>query len=469
MGRKKKKTIENLKVHGIADRGKAVARTEEGQVVFLDHAVPGDIVDALILRKKKGFMQGVVTKMHKASTDRIKPRCTHFEDCGGCKWQDMTYDKQVYHKELQVKAAISKIARIQDPDIVLPIIGSKKTFYYRNKMEYSFSNARWLSKAEAESDETFEQMNALGFHPPGFYSKVVDITTCFLQDDQGNEIRNAIRAYGLEHNLSFYDSRAQKGFLRNFILRNTSTSEWMLIMIFGDNQPEEIEKMMNFLVERFPFLKSVFYIINLKKNDSIFDQEPIHFYGEEVIYEVLGELKYKISPKSFFQTNSEQAKVLYDKIVEFADLQSDDHVYDLYTGLGSIALYVAKYCKTVLGIEEIPVAIEDAKFNMKLNEVSNASFYTGDVKDILTPEFIEQHPKPDVIITDPPRAGMHADVINTLLKLEPKRIVYVSCNPATQARDIALLSEQFQVIKVQPVDMFPHTHHVESIAVLERK
>lgn len=468
MGRKKKKkTIEHLHVHGIADRGKAVARTEEGQVVFLDHAVPGDLVDALILRKKKGFLQGVVSKTHEYSPDRIKPLCAHFDDCGGCKWQDMSYDRQVYHKQLQVEAAISKIAKIKTPEVVKPIIGSAKTFYYRNKMEYSFSNARWLSKEKAASEKTFEKKGALGFHPPGFFSKVVDIETCFLQDDRGNQIRNVIRQYALENELSFYDTRAHEGLLRNFIIRNTSRDEWMFIMIFGRDDAESIEAFMNYVVSRFPFLTSVYYIINQKNNDSIFDQETIHFSGAEVIYEQLGEIKYKISPKSFFQTNSEQAKVLYDKIVEFASLKPDDDVYDLYTGLGSIALYIAKYCKSVLGIEEIPVAIEDAKFNMKLNDIKNADFYAGDVKDILIPEFIEQGPKPDVVITDPPRAGMHGDVIQTLLKVSAKRIVYVSCNPSTQARDIALLSEKYKLIKVQPVDMFPHTHHVESIALLE--
>ena len=466
---RKKKRADNIYVHGIAERGKAVGRLEDGQVIFLDHAVPGDTVDCVIIKRKKSFLQAKVLEVKESSTHRTKPFCKHFNDCGGCKWQDMTYGQQIAHKHKQVVAAISKLAKVETEGVIENIIGAKHLRYYRNKMEYSFSHHRWIGIEEAKEDVIIERTNALGFHPPGFYNKVVDIKACHLQDGRSNTIRNGIRAFSLKKDYSYYDTNTHTGLLRNMIVRNSSIDEWMLIMIFGEDKPDEIQEMMSFVKEEYSFLDSIYYIVNLKKNDTIFDQTLHHYEGQEYIHEILGDVKYKISPKSFFQTNSSQAKVLYDKILEYAKLKPTDHVYDLYTGLGSIALYVSKFCASVLGIEEIEMAIEDAHFNAKLNNIQNADFYAGDVKDVLTEEFIAKHPKPDVVITDPPRAGMHQNVVNTLLELKASRIVYVSCNPSTQARDIALLKEVYNLIKLTPVDMFPHTHHVESVALLELK
>ena len=468
MGRRKKKQIiTNLPIHGIAEKGKAVGRANDGQIIFLNHAVPGDIVDCVVTRKKKGYKQAVVTAVVEYSVDRMTPFCNHFDDCGGCKWQDFSYQKQLEHKEKEVRAAISKLAKINPDGILHPIVPAERTRYYRNKLEYSFSSARWKNKEEIATIDKIEDDRGLGFHPPGFYNKVVDVETCYLQDNRSNIIRNEIRRYSLEKNLTYYNINEHHGLLRNLIVRNTSIEQWMLIVVFGEDQPDEIESMMTFVKDSFPFLNSIYYVINQKMNDSIFDQDVIYYHGEKWIHEFLGEIKYKVSPKSFFQTNSLQAKILYDLVVEYAALKKEDNVYDLYTGLGSIALYIASYCKSVVGVEEIPMAIEDAKFNMELNGITNASFFAGDVKDVLTQEFINTHPKPDVIITDPPRAGMHGDVVNTILTLAPNRIIYVSCNPSTQARDIQKLAERYTLKKICPVDMFPHTHHVESVALLE--
>jgi len=466
---RKKKKADNVFVQGIADRGKAVGRLEDGQVIFLDHAVPGDTVNSIILKKKKSFLQAKVLEVTDPSIHRNQPFCEHFYDCGGCKWQDMTYGQQLIHKHKQVWSAIYKLAKIEPEGIIDNIIGSAHLRFYRNKMEYSFSKHRWIGIEEAKQEGEIKRTNALGFHPPGFYNKVVNVNACHLQDNKGNIIRNKIRDYTQQKNYSYYDTNVHEGLMRNMIIRNTSVNEWMLIMIFGSNQPDEIADMMQFVKKEFSFLNSIYYVINLKKNDTIFDQEMILYHGQEYIHEYLEDVKYKISPKSFFQTNSAQAKILYDKVVEYAQLKPSDHVYDLYTGLGSIALYISKYCASVVGIEEIEMAIEDAKFNSQLNDIDSASFYAGDVKDVLTESFIAKHPKPDVVITDPPRAGMHADVINTLLELKAQRIVYVSCNPSTQARDIELLKDIYELKKLTPVDMFPHTHHVESVALLELK
>jgi len=365
-----------------------------------------------------------------------------------------------------VRNSIVRIGK-QEGSVVLPIMGCAQTRYYRNKMEYSFSNKRWLSYTEIESEEKIDRGNALGFHAPGSFDKIVEITNCHLQDDFANTIRNTVREYAVGNSLTYWDPREHHGLLRNMIIRNTSIDEWMLIQIFGENDMEKIEPMMQFLQEKFPKIKSLNYVINLKRNDTIFDQEIINFAGTTTITEQLGKIKYKIGPKSFFQTNTMQAKKLYDTIVDFADFQGNEVVYDLYTGLGSIALYVSEFCKEVIGIEEVAPAIEDAKVNATLNASENTHFYAGDVKDVLTEEFIEKYPSVDIVITDPPRAGMHKNVVQTLLQIAAPKIVYVSCNPATQARDIELLSEKYRLLKVQPVDMFPHTHHVESIALLE--
>jgi len=403
---RKKKTISGLTVTGIADRGKAVARSAEGQVVFVDSAVPGDEVTALVLRKKKSFLQGKTMSVEKQSIHRSQPFCNHFNSCGGCKWQNLDYSIQLDEKESNVKSNIRKIAK-EDPEKVLPIIGAAQTRYYRNKMEYSFSSMRWLTEEEIKTEEQIEAGSALGFHAPGSFAKVVEIHTCHLQDDYANTIRNSIRTFAHAQSFSFYNPLKHTGLLRNMIIRNTSIGEWMLVMIFGQDSPSEIKTMMEFLKTSFSNLTSLYYVVNLKKNDTIYDQNTLLYAGKDHIVEQLGALKYQIG-------------------------------------------------------------IDDAHKNLEFNNVSNAQFYAGDVKDVLNSEFEEKHGKPDLVITDPPRAGMHKQVIQTLLQLEAPRIVYVSCNPATQARDIELLSEKYSLIKVQPVDMFPYTHHVESIALLER-
>ena len=380
----------------------------------------------------------------------------------------MTYEQQLTHKHKLVESSISKIAKINTENVLENIIGAAHLRFYRNKMEYSFSNQRWLGVHEIKEQKEISRSNALGFHPPGYFNKVVEIKACHLQDDRSNLIRNEIGAFCRSKNYSFYDTNTHQGLMRNMIVRNTSIDEWMLIMIFGENKPDAIEHTMAFIKGRFDFLDSIYYVINEKKNDSIFDQRMNLYSGKETIVEKLGDIQYKISPKSFFQTNSTQANVLYDKVVEYAALKSTDHVYDLYTGLGSIALYISKYCASVVGVEEVEMAIEDAKLNAELNQITNTSFYAGDVKDVLTESFINKHPKPDVIIIDPPRAGIHPEVIQTLLELNAPKIVYVSCNPSTQARDIAMLKDKYKLSEITPVDMFPHTHHVESVALLER-
>lgn len=465
MGRRKR-IVEEVTMTGIADRGKAVGRAPSGEVLFVEGAVPGDVVDVLVLRKKKSFGQGVVKQFRSYSEDRVTPFCQHFDDCGGCKWQHLQYDAQLKHKQQTVIDAMRKIAKVP-VDMIASIKGCAQTTEYRNKIEYSFSNKRWLTDAEVATGETITQSPALGFHPSGAFDKIIDIDKCYLQDDLSNVIRNTIRTYTQEHNISYYDARAHHGMMRNMILRNTTLGEWMLIMSFGEPQQEVIDRMMTFIAERFPQITSLHYVVNQKLNDTILDQDIKLFKGQPYIIEQLGNCKYKIGPKSFFQTNSLQAKVLYDVVKDYAQLNTEMNVYDLYTGLGSIALYLAESCDKIVGIEEVEPAIIDARTNASMNNIDNAIFYAGDCKDVLTDEFRKEHGKPDVVITDPPRAGMHKEVVQTLLSLESPRIVYVSCNPATQARDILLLSEKYRLTKMQPVDMFPHTHHIENVALLE--
>lgn len=462
---RKKKTVENVLITGVADRGKTVGRSADGQVLFVDGAVPGDVVDVLVLRKKKSFGQGIVKRFKSYSEDRIEPFCSHFGECGGCKWQNLNYKSQLKHKHQTVLDAMSKIGK-QDISIIEPILGSKETTYYRNKLEYSFSNKRWLTKEEVESGLPLKQSPALGFHRPGAFDKIVDVEKCYLQEDLSNEIRNFVRTYCLDREISFYDARAHVGMMRNLIVRSSSLGQWMVIVSYATRDEEMQTEMLHALTDKFPQITSLNYVINGKLNDTIMDQEIICFSGSDHIIEELGNIKYKISPKSFFQTNTSQAKVLYDKVVDFAGLTGKENVYDLYTGLGSIALYVAETAGHVVGIEEVEIAIEDARTNAKLNDIENVTFYAGDVKDILTDDFAEKHGKPDLVITDPPRAGMHSDVVRMLLTLEAPKMVYVSCNPATQARDLLLLSEKYVAHKMQPVDMFPHTHHIENIALL---
>jgi 23S rRNA (uracil1939-C5)-methyltransferase len=459
--------LENVTVTGIAAEGKAIVRHNDC-VIFIPFVVPGDVIDIQLTRKKNSYAEAKAVKFHALSPDRIQPVCRHFGVCGGCKWQHLSYPKQLFHKETQVVNALKRIGKIDIPE-VQPILGSAKTEYYRNKLEFTFSNKRWLTEEEIGSEEAFTQMDALGFHIPGLFDKVLNIDECWLQSPLSNEIRIAIKGFCLEHGYPFFDLRNQEGLMRNIIIRSTSTGELMLIVVFYRNDREEIENLLAYITKKFPQITSLLYIINGKANDTITDQTVLTYKGKEYIIEEMEGLKFKIGAKSFYQTNSEQAYVLYKVAREFAGLTGNELVYDLYTGTGTIANFVARNAAQVIGIEYVPEAIEDAKINSALNGLENLLFYAGDMKDILTPDFITEHGRPDVIITDPPRAGMHTDVIKSILFAAPQRIVYVSCNPATQARDLQLLDEAYKVERVQPVDMFPHTHHVENVVLLVRR
>lgn len=459
--------IENIPVHGIADRGKGVGRTAEGIAVFVEGAVPGDVVDVFVQKKKGGFIEGKVERLVTPSPDRTESFCQHFPLCGGCKWQNLDYEAQIRHKEQVVQDALRRIGKIEVGEF-LPIVGAPETVFYRNKLEFGFSNKRWILDGETVDPEgPVDSRYGLGFHKAGFFDKVIDIERCWLQADPSNALRNACREIALEQELAFYDLRRHQGFLRNLMVRLTSTGECMLLVSFAQDRPDAISTYLDAILERFPTLTTIVYCINTKLNDSMFDLDMQTYYGKGFVIEQLGDLKFKIGPKSFFQTNSLQGKRLYDIAAEFAGLSGKENVYDLYTGTGSIALYLARHCRSVVGIEEIPEAIADAEENMRLNGIENATFYAGDVKNVLSPEFVQRHGKPDVLITDPPRAGMHEKAVQFLLELAAPRIVYVSCNPATQARDLQLLSEKYKVLKVRPVDMFPHTHHIENVALLE--
>ncbi|MEZ4918907.1 MAG: 23S rRNA (uracil(1939)-C(5))-methyltransferase RlmD [Saprospiraceae bacterium] len=477
MARKKNYIIPAVPIHGTADRGKGVGRTAEGLPVFVAGAVPGDVVDVFVQKKRKGFAEGNVERLVTPSPHRVEPFCSHFGVCGGCKWQNLGYETQLEHKNQMVLDAFQRIAKVEVGEF-LPILGAPETTYYRNKLEFAFSNKRWLLAEEISLNpdgtkpaDTFDGVPpGLGFHRAGAFDKVVDIDHCWLQAEPSNAIRNAAREIALEQNLDFYDIRENTGFLRNLMVRLCSNGQLMLLVSFARPDQEAIEAFLSALHNRFEDqISTIVYCINEKLNDSVFDQEMITWCGAGYVIENLGERQFKIGPKSFFQTNSRQGKSLYDVVVDFAQLQGTENVYDLYTGTGSIALYVAPFCRQVVGIEEIPEAIEDARENQLLNQIENATFYAGDVKNVLSPEFTKKHGKPDLVITDPPRAGMHEKAIRFLLDLEAPRMVYVSCNPATQARDLNLLDEKYRVLKVRPVDMFPHTHHIENVALLELK
>jgi 23S rRNA (uracil1939-C5)-methyltransferase len=468
VGRKKNKLplLENIKIENIAAEGKALARVNE-RVLFVPMAVPGDIVDVQISKKKNSFMEGYVKTYKELSSMRIKPKCKHFGTCGGCKWQMLPYKNQLEFKQQQVIDALQRIAKVELPEIC-PIIGSENDYYYRNKLEYTFSNKRWFTEEEMnEPDE--ENTAGVGFHIPKMFDKILDITECHLQAEPTNAIRNWLRTYALNNKLSFYNVRMHEGFLRNLIIRNTSTGELMVIMIFGKNEHDQIQNLLHQMQANFPQITSLLYVINQKKNDTINDLEVLHFAGKNHIMEKMEELNYKIGPKSFYQTNSAQAYQLYSVAREFAALTGKEIVYDLYSGTGTIANFVAHKAKKVIGVEFIPEAIEDAKENALLNELGNTIFIAGDTKDVLNQDFFDTNGNPDVIILDPPRAGLHTDVVKMLIWAAPQKIVYVSCNPATQARDIALLNENYKLIKVQPVDMFPQTHHVENVVLLEKR
>ncbi|RIW15169.1 23S rRNA (uracil(1939)-C(5))-methyltransferase RlmD [Algoriphagus lacus] len=464
MSRKmKNKVITNLLIERIASEGKCVGH-HEGKVVFVSNVAPGDVVDVRITKGKSSFMEGEAIRFHEYSKDRIEPFCSHFGTCGGCKWQHINYDLQKTYKRQQVLDQFQRIAKVPIPEI-LPILGSAKTQYYRNKLDFTFSNSRWLTREEINSGAEFER-NALGFHIPKMFDKIIDIEHCYLQGGISNEVRNELRAFARENQLSFYDIRNQKGLLRNLIIRSTSTGQTMVIVQFGENDPESIKLVMEFLKTKFPEITSLLYVINTKGNEKFHDLELVTFAGLPYIEEEMEGLKFRVGPKSFYQTNSEQAYELYTVTRDFADLQGYEVVYDLYTGTGTIANFVAKKAKQVIGVEYVEAAIEDAKLNSKINGIENTLFYAGDMKDILTDEFVANHSAPDVIITDPPRAGMDEKVVQMLLRLEAPKIVYVSCNPATQARDLAILGEKYRVEKVQPVDMFPQTYHVENVVLL---
>ena len=459
-------TLENVLITGIAAEGKAIAKQDD-LVIFIPFVVPGDIVDVRLTRKKNSYAEGKAASVHTYSNLRAESFCEHYGVCGGCKWQILPYSEQIKYKQQQVVDNLTRIGKIDLPS-VFPILGSEKTQFYRNKLEFTFSNKRWMTEEEIKSGVTFDNMNALGFHIPGMFDKVLDINKCWLQDDISNQIRNEIKDFALKNNYTFFDLRNKGGLLRNIIIRTTSIGEVMLIVVFYEDDKEKRDALLSHLSNKFPTITSLLYIINEKANDTITDQEVLVFSGRDHIYEEMEGLKFKIGPKSFYQTNSEQAYNLYKITRDFAGLTGNELVYDLYTGTGTIANFIAKDSKQVIGIEYVPEAIEDAKLNAEINNIANTKFFAGDMKDLLNTSFIEEYGRPDVIITDPPRAGMHDDVIKTILFAEPQKIVYVSCNPATQARDLSLLSEKYKVTKVQPVDMFPHTHHVENVVLLQR-
>ncbi|WP_439474233.1 23S rRNA (uracil(1939)-C(5))-methyltransferase RlmD [Algoriphagus formosus] len=467
MSRKmKNKIINEVAIERIASEGKCIGH-HDGKVVFVGNVAPGDIVDVRITKGKSSFMEGEAVHFHQYSKDRVEPFCAHFGTCGGCKWQHINYDLQKTYKRQQVVDQFERIAKVPIPE-VLPILGSANTRYYRNKLDFTFSNKKWLTIEQIRSGEEFER-NALGFHIPKMFDKIIDIDHCYLQGGPSNDVRNSLREFALQNRLSFYDIRNQIGLLRNLIIRTTSTGQTMVIVQFGEDDAENIQLVMEFMKSKFPEITSLLYVINTKGNETFHDLELITFAGLPYIEEEMEGLKFRIGPKSFYQTNSDQAYELYKVARDFAELKGDEVVYDLYTGTGTIANFVAKQAKQVIGVEYVEAAIEDAKLNSEINGITNTQFYAGDMKDVLNEEFIAQHAAPDVIITDPPRAGMHEDVVKMLLRLAAPTIVYVSCNPATQARDVALLAEKYQVERIQPVDMFPQTYHVENVVRLTLK
>ena len=469
MARKKKShpILQNLHVEDIAAEGKCISKTEDGKAVFTKYTAPGDIIDAQITRTKASFAEARAIKFHTYSELRVDPICDHYGLCGGCKWQHIQYKSQLDYKQQQVADNFERIGKLEFPPIA-PIIGSEETYYYRNKLEFTCTNKRWLTQEEINSEEEHTR-EGIGFHIPGAFDKVVDVNTCHLQIDISNDIRNFIREYALEHQLTMYNVREHHGLLRNLIIRTASTGDIMLIVQFGEQNEKQSTALLAAIKERFSEITSLLYIINTKKNETFHDLDVHTYAGEPYITEEMEGLQFRIGPKSFYQTNSLQAYKLYSVARDLAALKETDVVYDLYTGTGTIANFIAKSAKQVIGVEYVPQAIEDAKVNAEINEITNTSFFAGDMKDLLTTEFIATHGQPDVIITDPPRAGMHTDVVETLLKVEAPRIVYVSCHPATQARDLELLSVKYKITAVQPVDMFPQTHHVENVVALELK
>lgn len=463
---KKGSLLQNLPITQIAAEGKGIARLD-GMVIFVENAIPGDVADVRIVEKRKDYAVGKILELKQEASDRIQPFCSHFGTCGGCKWQYLQYPQQAAYKQQITAEAFTRIGKLQFPEIS-PIITPKLTEYYRNKMEFTFSARRWLLQHEADSEDRMDR-RALGFHVKGMYDRVVNLTHCYLQADPSNQIRNEVYRYCIENNLSFYDIKTHGGYLRNLLIRTSTLGELMVVFAFAFNNEAWHIPLLEHVKQQFPQITSLQYAINGKRNDMWFDLDVITYAGKSHIIEQLGHRQYKIGPKSFFQTNSHQAIKLYGIIAEMAQLSGTETVYDLYTGTGSIGIFIADKCKQVIGIEEVDAAIEDARFNAELNNITNAVFYAGDVRKVLNPDFTQLHGLPDVLITDPPRAGMHPDVVKHILDLAPKRIVYVSCNPVTQARDLQLMAHQYQIQRIQPIDMFPHTYHIENVALLELK
>ncbi len=470
--KKKLPILENVKITAIAAEGKALARVDD-RVVFVPYVVPGDVADLQVRRKKHNYMEAVAIRIHHYSADRATPFCPHYGECGGCKWQCLKYQEQLKWKQQQVVDNLTRIGKIDLPHIS-PIIGSAKTQAYRNKLEFGFSNRRWLTEREIDDDRNSAATSpgALGFHVAAAFDKILDITQCNLMPDINNTIRNEIRRYALAHNLTFYDLRQNRGLLRSLMLRDSNTGQLMLLVQFRidtDDEHRQAMNLMQHLSDSFPQITSLLWVDNHKCNDTFADQEIHTYRGTDYIFQQMEDLRFKVGPKSFYQTNTDQAYTLYQVARHFAGLTGNELVYDLYTGTGTIANFVSRQARQVIGIEYVVEAIDDARVNSEINHIDNTLFFAGDMKDILTAPFIERHGRPDVVITDPPRAGMHADVVGTIMTARPERIVYISCNPATQARDLGLLNPQYKVTRVQPVDMFPHTVHVENVVLLEHR
>jgi 23S rRNA (uracil1939-C5)-methyltransferase len=463
-----KQVFTNVEVIDAGAKGKTVAKAPDGKVIFLPNAVPGDIVDIQTFKKRKAYYEGKAIAFHKLSSKRTEPVCEHFGTCGGCKWQHMAYEHQLYYKQKEVINNLTRLGHIDLPKVT-PILGSEKQYFYRNKMEFSFSDSRWLTFDEINSDEDLGDRNALGFHIPGMWDKILDVKQCHLQADPSNVVRNAVKAFAIENNLEFFNTRNQTGLLRTLMIRTSSIGEIMVLIQFFKEDKIKRKLLLDFLSEEFPEINSLQYVINEKANDTIYDQEVICYYGRDHIFEHMEDLKFKINAKSFYQTNSEQAHELYKIARDFAGLTGNELVYDLYTGTGTIAQFIAKQAKRVVGVESVPDAITAAQENTQLNAIKNVEFYVGDMKNVFNQPFINTHGKPNVIITDPPRDGMHKDVVKQILNIAAEKIVYVSCNSATQARDLALMDEIYKVSKTQAVDMFPQTHHVENVVLLEKR
>jgi len=464
----KRQVFENVEVVDAGAKGKTIGKAPDGRVIFLTNTVPGDVVDAQTTKKRKAYFEGIATQFHSLSDKRTTPECEHFGVCGGCKWQDMGYEHQLFYKEKEVANNLRRIGHLELPEIT-PIKGSKKQYFYRNKMEFSFSDSRWLTLEEIQSDTQITDKNALGFHIPGMWDKILDINKCHLQADPSNAIRLETKEFAIKNDITFFNPRNQYGMLRTLMIRTSSIGEIMVLVQFYENDEDKRVVLLEHLKNTFPEITSLLYVINPKQNDTIYDQDVFCFAGRDHIFEEMEGLKFKINAKSFYQTNSEQAYELYKITRDFTGLTGNELVYDLYTGTGTIAQFVAKNAKKVIGIESVPEAILDAKSNAENNNISNVDFFVGDMKNVFNDEFISEHGIPDIIITDPPRDGMHKDVVQQILNITPQKVVYVSCNSATQARDLELMKELYKVTRVQPVDMFPQTHHVENVVLLEKK